>query len=308
MTISQIVNKFEEKPYMLKMGAGNLAKRLKSAPDDIRKAKKVFHQNKENNIGLPNILVLDIETAPLKGWMWRVWKTNVYQSQLIQDWFMLSWAARWLFSDNTMSDVLTPEEVAAEDDGRIVKKLWKLLEEADVVIAHNGDKFDIPKINTRFLINGLTPTTPYQKIDTLKVAKKEFGFSRNSLNAICEILGIEQKIDTNFDLWKRCMSGDQDALLDMAIYNERDVEILEEVYIKMRPWIKGHPSVSMFGDMDGNTCTACGSSNLIQVGEYITAVSAFDTYRCEECGAISRSRQSSIGRKHRKNLLVSVVK
>lgn len=71
-----------------------------------------------------------------------------------------------------MSAVLTPEEVLREDDSRIMKLLWDLLNEAEIVVTHNGDKFDLPKINSRFIINNLPPTTPYFSVDTCKVCKK----------------------------------------------------------------------------------------------------------------------------------------
>ena len=113
---------------------------------------------------------------------------------------MLSWSAKWLDSNETFSAVLTPEEALHEDDTRIVKDLWILLDEADVVIAHNGKKFDVPKCNARFIVAGLAPPSFYKQIDTLDIAKKQFGFSSNKLDALAGYFGFKTKLDTSFEL------------------------------------------------------------------------------------------------------------
>ena len=115
----------------------------------------------------PKILIFDIETSPMASYTWGRWKQNVSLDQTISEWFMLSWSAKWLNNPNMMSDALTPEEVSREDDARITRSIWHLLNEADIIIAHNGVKFDTPKLNSRFIINGLMPPTPYRQIDTL---------------------------------------------------------------------------------------------------------------------------------------------
>ena len=114
-----------------------------------------------DEVYLPNILILDVETAPLRGFIWQLWKQNVNIDQIISEWFMLTWSAKWLHNPNIMSAKLTPEEALEENDKRIITELWNVLNDADIVIAHNGDQFDIPKIKTRFLLHGLPPTTFY---------------------------------------------------------------------------------------------------------------------------------------------------
>jgi len=307
MTIEQIAEKFRNKPYMLDMGAGKLSKWLKVSKEEIKIAKKIARLpiHKSN---LPKILVLDIETAPVRAYVWRLWKQNVYLPQILSDWFMLTWSAKWLFSSEILSDKLTKEEVLAEDDKRITTSIWQLLEEADIVIAHNGDKYDLPKLNSRFIINDLKPPTPYQSIDTLKIAKKHFGFSSNKLDALANYFGFANKLDTGFELWAKCMKGDEEALAYMETYNKYDVELLEEVYLKLRPWMRSHPSVLIYGDLNERGCTCCGSTNLIPTGEYKTSVSSFNTHRCSDCGSISRERTSNLTVNQKKRLLVNTAR
>ena len=66
-----------------------------------------------------------------------------------------------------------------------------MFDEADVVIAHNGDKFDMRKANARF--GHYEPPMPVQQVDTLKVARKYFKFESNKLGDLGEHLGLGNK-------------------------------------------------------------------------------------------------------------------
>jgi hypothetical protein len=270
-----------------------------------------YLQGSANNVKkLPRVLVFDIETSPLKAYIFatRLWNTNVNEEQVLSEWFALCWSAKWLFSDEIMSDRLTGKEAKREDDSRIVKSLWSLLNEADIVIAHNGDKFDVPNMNTRFIVNGLPPTAPYQTIDTCTVAKRQFGFSHNNLNALARVFGFKSKEDTNFELWKRCVDGDEEALQRMQKYNKRDVELLEEVYMKIRPWIHNHPNMALYSESTEPICSNCGSEDIELTDKfYYTFTGKYALYRCS-CGAYIRVRTSSVPKEKRTNLLVSVAK
>jgi len=269
-----------------------------------------LHGRTENRRRLPKVLVFDIETSPLKAYIFatRLWNTNVSEDQVLSEWFALCWSAKWLFDDKIISDRLTGKEAKREDDSRIVKSMWNLLNEADIVVAHNGDKFDVPNMNTRFIVNGLPPTSPYQTIDTCSIAKKQFGFSHNNLNALARVFGFKVKLETTFEDWKRCTDGDEDALLKMQKYNRRDVETLEEVYMKIRPWIHNHPNLGLYTESTRAVCSNCGSNNISKTDKfYYTFTGKYELYRCE-CGAYIRVRTTSLSKDKRKNLLVSVAK
>lgn len=309
MKFNELLKRFNEKPYLLDMGKGKLSQWLKVSKDDIVRAKKLVRMAKKakNKKRLPKILIFDIETAPLKAYVWSRWKQNIYLDQTISEWFMLTWSAKWLYNPEVMSNRLTGKEALAEDDSRIIKDLWELINEADMVVAHNGDRFDIPKMNARFLLNGLPPTTSYKSIDTKKVACKQFGFSSNKLDALARYFHFDTKLDTDFDLWSKCMDGNEEALEYMEKYNQYDVELLEEVYLKLRPWIKSHPNVGLYLEADVPVCANCGNEHLLQEGYYYTNVGRFETYRCT-CGAISRVRLNDYPKKAKKHLLASVAK
>lgn len=275
--------------------------------DNFRSMSEHIAELKIDKSKFPKILIFDIETSPMSAYIWGRWKQNVSLDQTISEWFMLSWSAKWLNNPNVMSDVLTPEEVLKENDSRITHSMWQLFNEADIVIAHNGQKFDTPRLNSRFILNGLIPPTPYRQIDTLVVAKKEFGFSSNKLDALAGYFEIEHKSDTDFNLWKRCLEGEQEALDYMEAYNIKDVEILEKVYLKLRPWIKNHPNISLYLENEDETCPHCGSMNVADTGTYsYTNVSKFSNVRCLDCGGMARRRTSDYPKEKRKSLVVSV--
>lgn len=255
----------------------------------------------------PKILIFDIETSPMLAYVWGRFKQFVSLDQTVSEWFMISWSAKWLNNPNVMCDVLTSEEASNEDDSRITRSMWYLFNEADIVLAHNGSRFDVPKLNSRFLLNGLMPPNPYKQIDTLQVARKEFGFSSNKLDALAGYLGIEHKSDTNFNLWKRCLAGEQEALDYMLAYNIKDVEILEKVYLKLRPWIKNHPNISLYLENEDETCPHCGSINVADTGTFsYTNVSKFSNVRCLDCKGLARRRTSDYPKEIRKSIVVSV--
>lgn len=256
------------------------------------------------------ILSLDVETAPLRGFVWKVWREDVGPNRVQDDWFILTWAGKWLHEPDVVhSERLTGKEAKDQDDKRIMNGIWDMVNEADIVIAHNGKKFDIPKLNTRFLLNGLMRPLPYQQIDTLQILKKSFAFSSNKLDYVNGQLKIMQKIDTNFELWEKCYNGDEEALEYMENYNRTDVIALEQLYFILRPWMDSHPNVSLWTDLSGPRCSHCGSKKLAKTyGKYSTGLSQFPVYRCMDCGALPRGRKTTISKERTDNIKLAIAR
>ena len=259
-----------------------------------RKRCKACRSQKRFKAQAAKVLIFDIETAPLQAYVWGIWKQNIGTSMLKSEWFMLTWSAKWLFSDKIMSGRLTAAEALEEDDSRITRKIWELLDEADIIIAHNANKFDIKKLNTRFLMNGLNPPSPYQVIDTLDHARKRFAMTSNRLDYINHLLGIERKMSTGgFQLWKDCLNGKNKGLKKMEAYNKVDVKILEETYLALRAWIKPHPNMGLFILDDVDRCPTCGGDELEWGGsDYHTGAYSYSSFRCK-CGAVGRSKSNN---------------
>lgn len=231
------------------------------------------------------IAFFDIETSPNIGYTWGKYEQNVIEFQ--REWHLLSFAVKW--SGLNKVEVYGLPDFPGYDkdksnDRLLTQKLWDMMNEADLIVAHNGDKFDCRKANTRFLAHGLTPPAPYKTVDTLKLARKYFALNSNKLNDIAEFLGIGQKIETRFELWLKCMDGDPKAWAKMKKYNSMDVVLLEKVYDKFRPWHVTHPNITIKQiDMEP-TCPACGSKDVQKRGfNYMIAYKS-QRYQCKACG------------------------
>lgn len=237
------------------------------------------------------ILFWDIETAPLLAYVWSAKTHYVGSHQFIHDSFMLCWAAKWADGKKVHSDVLTSEEAREQDDRRVVVSLANLLRQADVVVAHNGDRFDIPMLNNRLLTLGEEPLGPVKTVDTLKLAKKTVRLASNKLDYLAEQMGCGRKIKTSFQMWKDCYHGHHSALKQMVKYNRQDVRVLEDVYAGLEPYVKGLPRLVDAAGSDA-VCPTCGSADLSRDGWHRTNASSFPRFRCGSCKRHCRSRKA----------------
>lgn len=250
---------------------------------------KTTESTESHKLKTPAILVFDIETLPLEVITWGIYEQHISHEHILRDGCMLSWACKWLGDIDVVSDVLTPEEAINKNDIRIVRSLWTILNNADIVIAHNGDHFDIPFFRGRLLKHRISNPSYFKSVDTCKVAKSQFKLTANKLDYLLAFLGYEGKISTNIDLWKRCLRGEASALAEMDTYCRGDVWKLEEVYIDMLPYIPNHPNVTLWTDDTG--CPNCGSKNFHIDGKYPGTTYLYDAYRCDSCGALYHSRK-----------------
>lgn len=262
------------------------------------------------------ILIADIETSPMLAAVWRLWKTNVGINMIKDDWYILSFAAKWLDKDRVIYKDITDHKgfspTRPEDDHHLLQTLHSLLSEADIVVAHNGKRFDVRKINARFIKAGFPPVQNYKVVDTLIESRKLFDFPSHSLQYLTEHLLVEQYHKRKsskfqgFELWAECMQGNAEAWEEMQAYNEQDIAALEALYLKMRPWIIGHPNIGNYEeDIKSPACPKCGSHSVVKRGTYHTSVQKYQRYRCKDCGGWSRGRYTISNKETRHNLLVN---
>jgi hypothetical protein len=225
------------------------------------------------------VLLYDIETSPNLGYTWGKYEQNVVAFK--KEWTLLSFAFKWLDEKGvTCHSIRT-----AKTERALVKKLHKLMGQADIVIAHNGNQFDNKKAHAKFIEYGLPPPAPYAQVDTCQVARRYFQFTSNKLDDLGALLKVGRKLKTGgFDLWLGCMAGDKKSWLKMESYNKKDVELLERVYLKLRPWIKNHPDVA--DRPDG--CPKCGGVRLKSHGIRRMATRSYRRFYCKDCGGWSR--------------------
>ena len=223
------------------------------------------------------LLMLDIETAPHLAAVWGLYEQNVAINQIIRPGYTLCWAAKWHGEDKVIFDSIL------SGPRKMVRHIHDLLSEADAVCHYNGTKFDIPTLNKEFLLHKLDPPAPYKQIDLLKVARSRFKLASNKLDYVAGQLGLGNKVEhKGFDLWLGCMAKKAEDWAQMEEYNKHDVVLLERVYDRLLPWIKGHPNLSVFEGYP--CCPNCGSDRSQARGFSIAQTRRYQRFQCQECG------------------------
>jgi hypothetical protein len=239
----------------------------------------------------PHIILLDLETSPSLGWVWGMYDQNVIAVK--DDWFILSFSIRRLDTWKNCPIITRclpdyPKTYARDknNDKSLVKELWECIDAADIIIAHNGDRFDIRKANARFIYHKLGPPDPYKTVDTLKIARKHFKFDSNRLDDLAHYLGVGRKLPhEGKHTWLGCMSGDKKAWDVMRRYNAHDLELLEGVYMKLRAWSTTHVNLNNF--TKAGVCPTCQGTKLVHKGWNYTKTGKRKKYWCKACGAWS---------------------
>jgi hypothetical protein len=223
------------------------------------------------------ILLLDIETAPNTVYTWGFFDQNIATNQIVVSSYILCWAAKWYHEKGMVFS-----SVYSTSKKRMLGRMHKLLDEADVVVHYNGKKFDIPTLNKEFIKAGFQPPSPYKQLDLLQICRSSFRFGSNKLDFVAKTLELGGKVrHEGFGLWIKCMKNDKSAWARMERYNRGDVRLLQRVYDKLKPWINKHPNHGAHDDVKG--CPKCGSENYHQRGYAFTSMMKYPRYQCRSC-------------------------
>lgn len=216
--------------------------------------------------------------------VWTMFEANAIWIE--HDTHLLCFAARWGHEKRTRTWALPDYRGYKRDrrnDKALCKDLFKLLDQADIVVAHNGDAFDIKKINSRLIVNGIGVPSTYKSFDTLKAARKAFKFDSNKLDNLGRYLGEGRKIpNTGAALWRGCVNGDEKSWRIMRRYNAQDVDLLVNVYERIKPWASTHPDMRVYDGRPG--CPKCRSTDVQRRGFAVTAVHRYERLQCRACG------------------------
>ena len=277
---------------------------------DFRSGKVEYSKSKLSvKSHLPRVLLFDIETAPNKLMGWNLYNQSFGLNQIANEWFILSYSAKWLGSDEVLYEDMEGI-VHTEDDTHIMDSLWRLFDEADVIIGQNSKAFDVKKMNARWIMNGYKPPSPYKQIDTLDIAKRNFAFTSRKLewmtDKICENKKLTHQKFSGFELWKQCLLDNPEAWLEMKEYNIMDVVSLEELYLKMAAWDNKHVNFNLYNSDSTEHICRCGSRAVVENGFAYTGVSKFQQYRCLDCGASTRGRVNLFSKEKRDSLQMNL--
>lgn len=228
-------------------------------------------------------LFFDIETSPMIVYSWRVgWKLNIGTENIIEDWKIICISYKWEGEDKVQN--LTWDK--NQCDKQMLLDFIKIANEADEIIAHNGDRFDIKKIRTRCIFHRIPMFPNYRSLDTLKKAKAGFSFNSNRLDYIARFLGVGQKVEhEGFDMWVKCLQGDPKALKDMVHYCDGDIIVLEDVFFVLQNYIKNNTHTGVHNGKLKASCPNCASEDVVLLKNNLTALGTIKRLlECNVCG------------------------
>lgn len=238
------------------------------------------------------IVTFDIETSPHLSFHFGRWQQNIPASNTVNESKMICWAAK----EYGEKDI---EFASIWEDGEdyVLERLWEIMDEADVIIGFNSDKFDIKRVMGEFFLRGWEPPSPFHSVDLFKQAKRHFAFSSNRLKDILKARGLSPKLEEfgGMALWMDVVHKElKSAQKRMKAYNKQDVASTEELYDAMLGWITNHPNWGLYvDDYDGDPiCPNCGSKHVKEHKVRRTKVRQYMQYQCQDCGKYARGRKS----------------
>lgn len=245
----------------------------------------------KNSDAFVKILFWDTEVSPMLLTKFDLKPEWSSPARIVQDYFFLSAQWGWNGDDEvyTVSILDDPKRFKADhtDDSHVIKTMHKVLMEADVVVAHNGNGFDIPKFEERVICHGLPPLKHLVTVDTLKEARR-FGFTSKSLAYLCKKLGLTDKLKNDPGSFDRAAMGDKKAIEGILEYGKGDIVSLKELYYKLRPYMKSHPNLNLFTPDGEPCCPHCGGKDFVKRGFVYNKTTVYPDYQCKAKGCGKR--------------------
>jgi predicted RNA-binding Zn-ribbon protein involved in translation (DUF1610 family) len=247
----------------------------------------------------PKIVLWDIETTHNLAAIFRLYEDYTSHENILQERYIVCAAWKELGSRavHAVSTLDTPRgrKLGPHNDRFVCETLHRVLSEADVIIAHNGDQYDIKFTEGRMIAHGLSPLPPIVSIDTLKVAKSRLLLNSNKLDYLARYLGFGKKIRTHNEMWLDILKGGPAAALaikKMVEYNKHDVVLLEKVFLKLRPYCANHINRALTGATTG--CPRCGSKHVQSRGTHKAISRTYARFQCQDCGGWFRAVKPSM--------------
>jgi uncharacterized protein YprB with RNaseH-like and TPR domain len=227
-------------------------------------------------------LFLDIETSQMLVWVWGLNdKANQHISHLNIEREPEIICIAWKWAGKEKVESLTWDE--NQSSKKMLEEFVPILESADEIVAHNGNRFDIKWIRGRCLMHQIPMSPKVPSVDTLVEARAKFRLSSNRLDYLMRKAGLGVgKKKVGIELWRAIQTNNcPKALKKMVQYCKFDVSGLEAVYNWMAPYIEPKTSVAQYrGD-----CPECGSSRMGPHNYRTMASGSVKVQiRCYDCG------------------------
>lgn len=233
------------------------------------------------------------KVSPAKILIWDIESTNLNAS--FGTILCIGW--KWYGEKKVhVPTILQHQKRGMLDDKHLVAEFARVFAECDYHVAHYGSRFDLPMINTKLAKYELNPLPPKPMVDTWRVARRELRMHSNRLQALAQYLDVaHQKTPISFDDWLNAAHGNKKAMREVVDHCEKDVLVLEEVFAKLRPWVREEPSAALFANIGDMDCTSCGSSHVTRKGFKVSRTRRYQQWQCQTCGKWMRSVASEKG-------------
>lgn len=284
MNKEEVKSFLRNKPGYLKEGGKRLRKVLlnkgfvttvalcKEAIREVNQESKLYVSGKAvADLEKPlKVLIYDIETSYNIVKSWRVgWNMTIHPEDILHERSIICVSWKWLGQKEVYN---LSWNKATQSDAYLLEAFIEVLNQADLIVAHNGDRYDLKFIKTRALLHGIPMRIDYNQFDTLKVAKKKFMFNSNKLDYISKFLGYGGKIKTEMKLWDDViLRSDDNALDKMLQYCDEDVRQLENVYCELVGWEKPKTHLGVLRGKTKQTSPITGTTNISRVSERVSA-------------------------------------
>ena len=226
-------------------------------------------------------LFFDIEVSPNLVYTWNVgYKQQIDYHNIVKERAIICICWRWE-GDKKINEVHWDSK---QSDKKLLQEFIKVANQADELIAHNGDRFDLPWIRTRCLFHNIDMFPNYTSIDTLKKVRSKFRLNSNRLDYISSFLGGTGKKGSTPGLWTEVMDNKPGALDKMVKYCKNDIVILENVYKRLAPYITGNTHHGVIAGKGKCSCTECSSQNVSFSKRRVTAAGTVKLqFQCNDC-------------------------
>lgn len=176
------------------------------------------------------------------------------------------------------------------DDTYVLRKMWDVLDGADVIVAHNA-AFDRGWIEGRFMDLGWKQPSKYYVYCTYQTLHGLNGNSKKLDYLSQKLIGTAKVKHEGFPLWVGCQNGDVESFEKMEAYNIGDIyDTLYKVFCRTALYVNRNKCIDLAGE--GMYCSLTGD-DLVELEEpYKNRMTGllYTRYENEKYGFIYRDR------------------
>lgn len=241
------------------------------------------------------ILFYDIETTPLKAYVWRTGEQRVTSSLLVKGsdiYDIICICYSW----GNSKKIESLDWGKSQNSKNMITKFARIIDEADIVIGKNNSRFDDKYITTlmqRYKIPAIA-NWPEKSDDLERQLRRHFYLPSFKLDYVSQIEGLDGKNHMSFDDWEQIIVHKSDKHLNkMVKYCKKDVSDTKIIWDRYKSYFKPkHNLGKLLSDL---LCKICGSKDVKKNGKRSTGIDKKDQfYFCNSHGGYAGKTRITI--------------